>query len=437
MSLKRIQDLLFIFLFSVPIFVQAQETVRVELNERTTDEQFRKTQAIIPVFKYKGQPFEGVSDFGLKTSKKHKPETFQIKFPDMTGMKDTSYTFFFFGANETHTPIGYVFCIVGNNNRMRGNTYLWIDRNMNLDLSDDGAPDSFSNLSNYIHKIKLSHSQFPNAYHEIQISRFDFDKNIQYKKLLDDHYRKNSGSKEFEGADFSFREQRMIIHSADYKHGLDSFKIAIKDFNCNGLYNDKKFDQILVGEYNTQELGNNIYDIDAKDISFEWNRKRYRITHIDPAGQYIEFYYDAQWQPDRQLKYGKKIPKFKVEYADNQKKSKKIRRFRRKPVYIVFWNFESRTFVEDTANLAAIQREFGDKIHIITLNYGEPPRKVLGWAHKNGVEYTVGIANKKLLDLYYVETLPTSFLTNKRQRLSEINITSRELLDRLRKQYNK
>jgi hypothetical protein len=101
----------------------------------------------------------------------------------------------------------------------------------------------------------------------------------------------------------------------------------------------------------------------------------------------------------------------------------------------MFWNFESPTFAQDTANLGIIQREFGDKIHIITLNYGETPKKVLGWAHRNNIKYTVGIANKKLLDKYYVEALPTSFLTNKRQRLCEINLTSQEILERLRKQY--
>lgn len=416
-------------------FSNAQQLIHLELDQRATDDQFRKSQAIIPVFKYKGQPFEGVSEFGIKTSKNHKPEMFTAKFPDMTGMRDTAYTFLFFGANEAKHPLGYVFCLLGNNNRMQNNTYIWIDRNMNLDLSDDGAPDIFSNLLDVYHIIKLYNPVEPGAYHEIQISRYEFDKNIQYKKLLDEHYKKNSGNKVFAGADYSFREQRINIHAANYKNGNDSFKIALKDFNCNGLYNDKGFDQILLGEYNTPELGGVIFEMEGKTLSFEWNQKKYIITQIDPSGKFIDFYYDSKAQPDRQLKFGKKIPKFKVAFADDQIKPRKIRKFRRKPVYVMFWNFESPTFAQDTANLGIIQREFGDKVHIITLNYGEAPKKVLGWAHRNHIKYTVGIANKKLLEKYYVETLPTSFLTNKKQRLCEINLTSQELLERLRKQY--
>jgi len=425
-----------VFLFGTS-FAQAREVFRLELDKTSVDDQFRKTQAIIPVFKYTGQPFEGISDFGLKTSKKQKPETFEIKFPDMTGMKDTSYTYLFFGGNTQSPPIGYVFCIIGNNSRYDGPTYIWIDRNLNLDLSDDGKPDVFLNNVENDHEIKLYNPTNKNAYHTIRLTRFEFHKNMPYKKLVDDHYHKNAGNKVFAGTDYSFREQRLNIRAADFKHGQDSFRIALKDVNCNGIFSDVEFDQVLIGKYGQEELGEIIFEQDKKSNGFERNLKRYTISHIDPAGRYIAFYYDSTSELTRQLLYCKKIPKFKVFFPNAEVKSKKIRKYKKKPVFLVFWNLSNPTLKDDTAALSAIHREFGDKIHVIALNYGDSPGKVEGWVLRNKIPYTVGMASKDILDMYFVETIPATFFTNKKQRLCEINLTSQELLAQLRVKYPK
>jgi hypothetical protein len=412
---------------------QAEEVFRLNLRHEAVDENYRKTQAIIPVFKYTGQAFEGIAEFGLKTSKKNIPETFEIKFPKISETSDTSYTYLFFGANKNKTPVGYVFCIIENNVRWSEKTLFWIDRNMNLDFTDDGPPDTFYNKSSnpYLH-IKLYHPELINAFHLIQLTRFDLSQNIQYKKLLNEHYQKNSGNKVFAGADYSFREQRLNLKSSDFKIGTDSFRIAIRDENCNGIFNEKEHEKILIGEYKQEELSEIVFEADKEGFYFEWNFKKYRITKIDPAGSYLEFYYDSISTPDRKLKIGKKLPKIKVVNVNPEISPKKLRKYKGKPLFIYFFNLNSENFKEDVLYLSKIHEEFGDRIKVLAINYGDPPRKVFGWVNINKIPFETAVASQKILKKYHVYQLPTTLLTNKKLRLCQININSQEFYKHLK-----
>src|SRR5690606_26547305 len=106
------------------------ERFKINLDIEATDDKFRKTQAMVPVFLYKGQPFDEIADFGIET--KRKPNQFTVKFPEMEGVFDTSYSFVFFGASE-EVPKGYIFAVIGNNRKTGFPTLIWFDKNGNLD----------------------------------------------------------------------------------------------------------------------------------------------------------------------------------------------------------------------------------------------------------------------------------------------------------------
>src|SRR5688572_1957672 len=112
------------------------------LDHFVQDERGKKMQAILAVFKYQGQPFEDPMNLGIDAQKSMKP--FYVKMPDMTGIRDTSYAYLYFGGAEGDKGLnGYVFVIIGQNYRNYKPTLMWIDRNLNLDMSDDGPPDTF------------------------------------------------------------------------------------------------------------------------------------------------------------------------------------------------------------------------------------------------------------------------------------------------------
>lgn len=120
----------------------AQSNFKLELNQIVLDEKGRKMQSIIAVYKYKGQPFVDPALIGVAGNKD--PKTFYAKLPNMTGINDTNYAYIFYGGTDQRKDLkGYSLMIIGNNQRSYKPALLWIDKNHNLDLSDDGAPDTF------------------------------------------------------------------------------------------------------------------------------------------------------------------------------------------------------------------------------------------------------------------------------------------------------
>lgn len=421
------------YLGITPLFAQLTQKVNLELI--AIDDVFRKSQTVIPVFSYKQNPIEGIEDFGIKTNKRHVTETFNPVLPKMEMCKDTSYTFFYFGGAENSPIKGYVLGIVGNYSKKDSISYLWIDRNMNLDLNDDGPPLLFYNKPEFYLDIRFANPNNPIANHIVRISRFETSKNTAYKKLVNEHFQKNSGTKEFRGLDYAFREQRINLRSSDIIIGTDSFRLSIKDNNSNGIFNEIETDEIIIDNYGKEEINGISFTIHKKETAFERNGKRYIVTKIDPAGNYIEFIEQQNANLEKQLKTGKKIPAFTVIHANDSLKNTPLRKYRKKPIYIVYWNLDNPPSKEEIEIWKTIHNQYGKKIHLILLNYGDSRGKVHGWKLRNGLYCTVAMSNQEQLNRYYVESLPSRFMTGKRLKLKEISITSQEVLEQLQKKY--
>ncbi len=401
----------------------------VPLNFFVEDEKGKKMQSIVAVFKYKGQPLEDPINFGVDTKKESKK--FFAKLPDMQGVKDTNYAYIYFGAlNERKDLSGYALAIIGNNKRKANQPALiWIDRNYNLDLTDDGAPDTFSNNLNNL-DIVLTNPKNSSANYTVNISRFDFKTNPKYIGLLDDYYKENQGNKEFAGTLFSFRELRINCIGGDYKYELDSFRVAIKDANCNGFYNDENTDFVFIGDYKTPELPDNKILITSKKNQFYFERKgvRYNIKHIDPLGRFITIEVDKNAEVKNALKVGKKLKKFKFHTTDKQRKLVSIKKFKKKPTYIYVWRFDQKDFDKDTAILRKIATEYGSVINIVTLNYGENPKELSSFKRRTKVNWLVGQSTIKINKKLFIEEFPTGILTSKKLRVKRIRISPSELL---------
>ena len=403
---------------------------KVVLDQFVEDEKGKKLQSIIAVYKYKGQPFEDPINNGVDT--KEEFGRFNARLPDMTGVKDTCYAYIYFGALADRKDLkGYVLAIIGNNTRTAGSpdTRIWIDRNYNLDLTDDGPPEVYD-LKILEKEIVFFHPRVKNATYTISISRFPFSYNPKYIGMLDDYYRENSGSKTFAGAFYSFREHRLNTIGGDYKYGNDSFRIAIKDANCNGLFNDAGIDYILVGDYQTPVLPETAIPIEAKEgrTYFERNSKRFNITHIDPLGAYIQVQADEHAKLKHALMPGKKIKKFRFHTIDTTKTTVSIRKYRKKPTYIYIWRFDQPGFKEDTTALRQIVQNYSNKIHILTLNYGETPKALRGFRKRQSINWTIGQSTQQINNKLFIEDYPTGILTKKRLRVKQVGISPSELL---------
>ncbi|MES2616470.1 MAG: hypothetical protein V4613_01245 [Bacteroidota bacterium] len=430
--MKPIKQLLIAATFILSHVALTAQTERVNLPHQANDEKARKLQAIIAVYHYTGQPFEDPVLNGLET--KSKPNYFTAKLPNLHGVQDTDYAYFFFGGVANHSQLpGYMMAIVTNNTRNDRPCHLWFDKNYNLDFTDDGAPDTFYFNTKY-KDIKMMNPNHPGATYTVRISRFPFNYNTKYLAMLDDYYAESSGKKKFAGAFFSFKEERLNVKAGDYKNGNDSFRLAIKDANCNGLYDDNGTDALILGDYKKDILPDNKLTVmkGSKSFYFEKNGKHYDIKSIDPLGNFIDLSYNPDAKIKNALVVGAKLKKFKFNTTEKDKKPISIRKFKKKPTYIYVWRFGEAGFAEDTAALRTIQDSFGNKINLITLNYGEKPKQLQIMKRNSDISWLIGFSTAKINEALFIERYPTGILTKKRLRVKQIGISPSELLSLLR-----
>ncbi|MBC7426623.1 MAG: redoxin domain-containing protein [Bacteroidia bacterium] len=426
--MNYIKSISFIICLFISFLAKAQQPVKLMLDKQANDDMTRKMQSLIALYKYPKQPFAPYSVFG--TSAQGNSE-FNVKMPDLTGYKDTCFGFIFFGGADNEKLKGNVFTLVVQNKRDMKPAIIWTDKNFNLDLTDDGNPDTMKYDQPFL-DITFYDKQNKSAYYTCRLSRLDLFKNAKYKMLVDDYYKGHSGNKIFAGSVYSFKEQRQNIRAADYKVGNDSFRIALKDVNCNGYYAEPGIDLILIGNYGQEELGDANFQIDNKNTFFEKNAMRFDVKEIDATGKSLTVELNTGAKLTRQLNTGKKIPKFKFSLIEDENKKIKIKKYKNKPTYIYFWNYEQTRFTEDTIALRSLQNEFGSKINILTLNYGETPKELLNFKQRASIPWAIGRSSKPINDLFYVETFPSGFFTKKRLKLTHANISPAELLTLLR-----
>ncbi len=422
----------FKFLFSAIVFLWLNninaQVVKVELSNAAFDEHSKKIQAIIPVYKFPKSPFEDPLLNGIKSKKQ--AASFNAKLPNLAGYKDTCYAYIFYGgiAQRRDLP-GYVLAVLANNKRNEKPCIIWVDKNYNLDLTDDGAPDTLRYNDKFLN-LTFSNPANTNAKYNVNISRYSQNFNTSYIGMLNSYYKENSGSKYFAGTDYSFKETRLNTQAGDFKLGNDSFRIALKDGNCNGLYNNEDVDFLLIGNYKSNEtpelnipLKNNV-----SKVFFEKNGKRYVVENIDELGKNITIKIDESAKLKNALVVGKKIKKFKFETSDTIKKKISIKKFKKKPTYIYVWKIDQENFTQDTIALRKIQNLYADKIHIVTLNYGEKPIIIKRIKARKKINWLIGFSTAKINQMLYVEKFPTGILTRKKLKVSKVGLSPTELL---------
>lgn len=418
-------------LFALPhIFGQG---IVISMDQEVKIDQTRKSQAIVSVYKYAKNPFYEPYLIGIETDKQ--PEQFNIIFPPLSPKNDTCYAMVYFGGlNEREKLKGYEMILISNNKRNIDPCLIYIDRNHNLDLSDDGAPDTFY-YNTFYKELSFTNPKNSEAKYKIRISRFDYKADFRYLNMIDEYFKSSSGGQHFAGSFFSFKEKRLNVLGGDYKVGNDSFRIAIKDANCNGLYNDENEDVIMLGNYKSEELTEELLKVskNSKKMFFERNGKHFDVSDIHPLGKSLKITLDSDAKIKNSLKVGKKIKKFKFKKVDDKDKLVSIKKFKKKPTYIYVWNTTSPSFSTDSMILNQIQKEYGDIINIVTLNYGETPKTLLRMKKKGQVKWTVGLSTYKINKKLFIADYPTGILTRKKLKVKQVGISPAELLILLQK----
>jgi len=421
----------FLLCWGFELSAQQKKSITIKLSERSEDEQFKKSMAIVPVYKYTSSFIEPYIMFGVDPPEDLKD--LEVKrLPDMTGMKDTAYSFIYFSGADNAVNQGYILTIIGNYRRSTRTIYFFVDRNNNFDFTDDGGPDSMIYHDREL-VIHLSNQIVPEAKYQVKLSRLEYGENVAYKNLLTEHYKKHSGKKQFTEINYCFREQRYNSLAANFVSGEDSFRIALKDLNTNGIFNESCVDKIFLGPYGKQVTTEEMQFIlpNIKYTTFEWNKKLYRVKSVAADGGEIQLEQVSGATMNRQLKTGKKIPKFS--YKTTSSKKENIRDHKGKMLYIFFWD-KTRLSAEDTLYLGKIQREFPGKAAVIALNHGDAPKSVYLVQYYDKLIFPIGFSTGKIADKMFLQEVPRGYLVNKRQKLVSDQITPKAAFEWMQKE---
>ena len=385
------------------------------------DDQFQKSHALLPVYKFESDSIEPYSRFGVDIPD-DLPWLKIRKMPNMEGCRDTGYTFIYFSGADNEANQGYLLCLIGNYHTSVRTIYFHVDRNNDLDFTNDGPPDSLGYFDHEL-TIELENIHAPGAKYAAKLSRYRSNYNmVNYDKMLTDHYRAHSGKKKFTRITYCYREQRYNTVLAHFKEGQDSFTIGLKDMNVNGLYNDACADQWYIGPYGSTVVATELMDLTptvSKNV-FEWNGKKYRFRSIESTGAFVEIVEDKYAKLSNKLEVGERGPNFS--YYNILNKEHELKEYKKKEVYLFFWDLENLSD-EDTLYLGKIHREYADRIQLITLNHGDKPKNVRIFFFYDQIQWPIGYSNSSIADLYFLEDVNRGFYMGKGCKIRDEKIS--------------
>jgi hypothetical protein len=430
--MTKVQSILFVTLLLFAGISFGQEPTTVSLTERMQDDKITRSLAILPVYLFESDEIEPFTLFGIDDNEKaDQPPLKIVQMPEMKNMRDTGYTNIYFSGANTTVNQGYCLTLIGNFKRSRKTVYFFVDRNNNLDFTDDGEPDSITYMQEDF-VMKLTNTNNENAQHHIKLSRIRYGKNYSYKKLLTEHFKKHSGSKKFSNINYCYREQRLNTLGGRYQTDTDSFTIALKDMNNDGIFNESCMDKLYVGgvgeEIHTEEMSLILPNIE--EVYFEWNKKRYQLKSIVPNGSVVQIIEVKDAILTKQLEIGKRIPEFSFINIQNQKED--LKKYKKKSTYVYFWD-EQTLSDEDTAYLRKIKEELSEDLYLITLNYGDNHRNVRKYNYYRQIQWPIAFASYQIGKLFYLESLNRGYLAKKKLKLTDDDISPKEVYNLYKK----
>ncbi|MEY3984065.1 MAG: hypothetical protein RL160_1624, partial [Bacteroidota bacterium] len=370
---------------------------------------------IAPCF-YFSNPVESYEPFGEQSGPLR---TASIKIPEQFGRyKDTAYGYLYYGGAKNPFSPGYLVFLIGNNRHLEVPHPIWVDRNNNLDFTDDGLPDTAIYYSRYL-DITIPGTNPGQGAYVARLSRFPVDSFFSYKNMINSFYGSARGKKRFADANHSFREQRMNILAADVKipGTSDSLRIGLKDVNCNGFYNEPGIDQVLIGRCGLPFVSEQAIFIEKDgEITLDWELNRFKVYGISSDGHSLNLQKLESGSFEQTLHPGKKLPRFKYRKAAGMNKKQSIRSLRGKPLYIYVWNSNKSQFIEDSAALNRFILKHPE-VRVLCLNYGDSPKWVAKYNQYYNTSWSMGFSSSKINDKIRIQYIPWGIYVDKKQRI--------------------
>jgi hypothetical protein len=392
--------------------VKAQESLpnKIELNQFAKDERFDKFQITLALFELKKDSMLSMNFEDLKPA-----VPIYVKKP--TAYRTYAYGYLFFNGSSNKFNKGYVSVLVCN--PYHKNPHLIIDQNQNFDFTDDSTYQLpyFDEPPLY---INLKNEQYPEGKIKIKLSRQVLTGRHDFKQFMNEYFAQTYKDRNFIGIEFTYREQRYITKSGIYQSVDDSFQVALYDANSDGVYNTPHTDKLLINDIEdsifdaTNPLKNELIK-DSKQFQFEKNGIVYQVTKMDSFGNSLQIQALKTSDGIGKIGAGKKVPNLALHLANGERL--KLRKLRKKQVYLYFSQLDAKNFKTDTIVLRQLANLDSNNLKVICVLYSKNSYELKIYQDYVKPSYLLAYGTKNMSEKLGIKSIPQSLFLGKRRKV--------------------
>ncbi len=274
---------------------------------------------------------------------------------------------------------------------------LYIDRNNDEDLTNDGSPFFFPKSKNefifdiigkkdkqQITKILLKRKiLFQDAKKQRTFDDFFFDSFGNLKNKIVFMY--SMQNPDFKGKPGSFYfDDRICLSRGNIKIGKEIYAIGIFDYNNNGLFNDisNEHGDVLIIDLDrdgklTYSNSNEVFTLDE---IFRIQGQSYKVSKVDPYGKFVEITKTSEKPTFRFLKMmeeriskSSNFQRYKIDssfwnydFYDINNKRVDLSKLKNRYLLLNFWGEWCKPCLDEIPELIAIKKQYGNKLKILS-----------------------------------------------------------------------
>jgi thiol-disulfide isomerase/thioredoxin len=366
----------------------------------------------------------------------HDGQNYDIVFPEMKNCQDTAFgTEFFEGWHEPPFNRNFSFIVA---NTAEEETYLWVDKNFNLDFSDDGEPFVLNKDNSEIF-VRLNNFFNPEAFFMYKITKVKFLDSL-HKAQVAEHFEYNEPDIGVVTIDIDnwLSRHRFSVVGKNIEINGDSVLIGLNDWNCNGTFNDIdtvsqnhfSSDRICFGQYGSSKLSINTWDgaiAYLPETIIKIGDQTYQVTEIEQSGKYIKF--KMSNKEFKRVRKGDIVPDLQYELFNGTKTSLLSQLEKGKYNIIYIWATWCSGCIESLETMNNYNSNLKNELNIVgLLNWEGYDDKASAWIKDKKIDWTKGVSTPEICN-----TLLTGgaggfmILVDKDLRIKKMNLNYRNL----------
>ncbi len=335
---------------------------------------------------------------------------YKITYPNSFDVVDTAFTTIYFTGIENGMLDRSIGVLVTDYTSKKPTFY--IDGNGNMDFSDDGVPLDFQ--QDTFVDLYFNNSEFRDGRFGVRLFYASLKKeNENFLSQMGPLARNN----EFVAIDYWFGEYRLNNRFAEVTHEGTTYTIALHDYNCNGTFDDKGKDKILLANPYDQTVstqrqhGAEIYS-DSAIITL--GGRHFQVKNIDKTGKSMQLLpCNDGCEIANRIRVGDTLSHSMFTALDSTERYLNEVQEEGKYLLLDVWGLWCKGCLMQQPHLEKIYTDNSDRLQILSLNWGDLPASVYTHykTHKP-LWNDNGFATKEILEQYMVESYPNFILVD-------------------------